>query len=85
MRQIIVENIKWQRRDVVNAPGLVWMPLEDDEAKERGLPQLEIVEVPDGLAEEDESSFIIQHLESEHYYKVSSFCVPIEKIPEVYI
>ena len=74
MKEVSVENIKWQRR-VELEPGIAMLPLEDEEANRHGLPKFVIVQVPARLPKDKLADYIFQYLENRYDYKVASFTV----------
>lgn len=78
MKDIFIEQIKWQRREKLQ-PGVAMLPLEDEEAARRGLPQAEMIQAPVRLSEEELADCIIKHLESRYDYKIASFALAVER------
>lgn len=75
MKEISIENIKWQRR-LDPIPIEAWLPIPDAEAERIGLPQLEIIQCPERVVgPEKEADFAIRFLERRYGYKVYSITI----------
>jgi hypothetical protein len=74
MKEIAVENIKWQRRAKLE-PGIAMLPLEDEEASRRGLPRFTMIQVPAKRPKDKLADYVIQFLENRYDYKVASFSI----------